>query len=156
MFHNALVFQTTQRTRTSVKLVNLGKEVAGKVSLRHVYEIAKIKSEDPPLQTMTMEQLCQMVVGIARSCGIEVVRDLDADEYRQFQADRQIVVEEQKKELELKREAMVTRTTDQCKCWSFYFIFDIFEQKFSPIVNKLTRVEAHTRNPNPCTFREDG
>lgn len=81
------------------------------MSLRHVYEIAKIKSEDPPLQTMTMEQLCLMVVGIARSCGIEVVRDLNANEYKQFLADRQVVIEEQKKELQLKRDAKMSRIT---------------------------------------------
>nr|CAH7714611.1 unnamed protein product [Callosobruchus chinensis] len=87
-----------------------GKEIAGKVTLRHVYEIAQIKIEDPPLQVKSLEEVCTMIVGIARSCGIEVVKELDPKEYGEFLKERQAIVEQQKKELQEKREAKMLRT----------------------------------------------
>ncbi|XP_066262519.1 large ribosomal subunit protein uL11m [Euwallacea similis] len=86
-----------------------GNEIAGKVTLKHVYEIAKIKSSDPPLQIYSLERICNMVVGIARSCGIEVVKDLDATEYGEFLKERAVIVEQQKKELQEKKEAKLLR-----------------------------------------------
>lgn len=88
----------------------LGKEVAGKVTLKHIYEIAVIKSTDPPLALKSLQEICTMLVGIARSCGIEVVRDLKVEEYEQFMNERKIIVDEQKKELQEKREAKMLRT----------------------------------------------
>lgn len=88
----------------------LGQEVAGKVTLKHIYEIAVIKSTDPPLALKTLEEICNMLVGIARSCGIEVVKELKADEYEQFMNERKVIVENQKKELQEKREAKMLRT----------------------------------------------
>lgn len=85
-------------------------EVAGKITLKHLYEIALIKSQDPPNALMTMEQMCEMMVGVARSCGIEIVRDLDPVEYAQFLEGRKAVVEQQKVELDEKREAKMLRT----------------------------------------------
>ncbi|XP_050316228.1 39S ribosomal protein L11, mitochondrial [Anthonomus grandis grandis] len=85
-------------------------EVAGKVTLRHVYEIAKIKSEDPPLQVLSLEDICKMIVGVARSCGIKVVKDLDPKEYGEFLKERAAIVEQQKKEIQEKREAKLLRT----------------------------------------------
>lgn len=88
-----------------------GKEVAGKVSLKQIYEIALVKSEDPPLQVFTLAQICSMLVGVAKSCGIQVVKeDLDPMEYGQFLAERKIIVENQKKELQEKKEAKMLRT----------------------------------------------
>lgn len=85
------------------------KEVAGKITLRHLYEIAQIKLQDPPNALLTHEQMCIALVGVARSCGIQVVRHLDADEYRSFLDARKIVVEQQKAELIEKREAKMLR-----------------------------------------------
>ncbi|KAJ8951330.1 hypothetical protein NQ317_002628 [Molorchus minor] len=65
-----------------------GKEIAGKVTLKHVYEIAKIKQEDPTLETKTLQELCLMICGIAKSCGIQVVRELDPKEYGEFLIER--------------------------------------------------------------------
>ncbi|VEN59148.1 unnamed protein product [Callosobruchus maculatus] len=87
-----------------------GKEISGKVTLRHVYEIAQIKREDPPLQIKSLEEVCKMIVGVARSCGIEIVHDLDPKEYGEFLKERQAIVEQQKKELQEKREAKMLRT----------------------------------------------
>ncbi|ENN70634.1 39S ribosomal protein L11, mitochondrial [Dendroctonus ponderosae] len=88
----------------------LGKEIAGKVTLKHVYEIAKIKSEDPTMQLLSLQDICRMIIGIARSCGIEVVKKLDAAEYGEFLQERAIIVEQQKKELQEAKEAKLLRS----------------------------------------------
>lgn len=54
------------------------KEVAGKITLKHLYEIAVIKSQDPTMDWKPLKEICVMLLGTARTCGIEVVRDLDA------------------------------------------------------------------------------
>lgn len=54
------------------------KETCGKITLKHLYEIAKIKSQDPPLEWRSLEEICTMLIATARTCGIEVVRELDA------------------------------------------------------------------------------
>lgn len=87
-----------------------GKEISGKITLKHLYEIAKIKIQDPPNALKTMEQMCEQLVGIARTCGIQVVKDLDAEEYKVFLEERQKVVDEQKRELQEKRDAKMLRT----------------------------------------------
>jgi large subunit ribosomal protein L11 len=86
------------------------KEIAGKITLKHLYEIAAIKIQDPPNALLTMQQMCEMLIGVARTCGIQVVRDLDPVEYGQFLEERKSVVEQQKKELLEKREAKMLRT----------------------------------------------
>lgn len=85
-------------------------EVAGKITLKHLYEIAAIKIKDPPNALLTMEQMCEMLVGAARTCGIEIVRELDPEEYGNFLKERATIVEQQKLELQEKREAKMLRT----------------------------------------------
>ncbi|KAK7071923.1 54S ribosomal protein L11, mitochondrial [Halocaridina rubra] len=86
-----------------------GNEVCGKVTLKHIYEIAKIKAQDPPLQLTPLKQICEMTIGVAHSCGIEVVKDLDPIEYRSFLEERKNIVEDQLKELQEKKEAKLLR-----------------------------------------------
>lgn len=86
-----------------------GQETAGKVTLKHIYEIAKIKQQDPPLQLKPLKEICELVIGSAHSCGIEVVRDLDPKEYGEFLEERKLVVAEQQRELEEKKEAKLLR-----------------------------------------------
>ncbi|OZJ02463.1 hypothetical protein BZG36_04102 [Bifiguratus adelaidae] len=50
-----------------------GTEIVGKVSLKHVYEIAKIKQADESLQGVALDKICKSVIGVAKSAGIEVV-----------------------------------------------------------------------------------
>lgn len=50
-----------------------GKESIGEVSLKHVYEIAKIKRSELRLSGLSLEGLCKSVIGQARSVGITVV-----------------------------------------------------------------------------------
>ena len=51
-----------------------GHDMAGQVSLKHVFEIAKAKSADPAFAGVPLESVCKTVVGAARSMGIRVVR----------------------------------------------------------------------------------
>ncbi|KAJ9198458.1 hypothetical protein DTO166G4_2244 [Paecilomyces variotii] len=52
---------------------NPGKDVIGQVSLKHVYEIAKIKHSELRLSGLSLQGLCKSVIAQARSIGIEVV-----------------------------------------------------------------------------------
>lgn len=63
---------------------SIGKQVLGKITLKHVYEIAKIKKQDENMELVTMETLCKQIVGSARSIGIQVVRTLTAEELVPF------------------------------------------------------------------------
>lgn len=91
--------------------MNPGKEIAGKITLRHLYEIAQIKIKDPPNALLTLEQYTQMLVGVARTCGVEVVRSLDAEEYAKFLNERKAIVAKQRAELEEAREAKMLRSS---------------------------------------------
>lgn len=90
--------------------VSPGREIAGKITHRHLYEIAKIKLEDPPNALLTLQQMTQMLVGVCRSVGVEVVRHLDPDEYAQFLAERKVIIAQQKAEKEEQRQAKMLRT----------------------------------------------
>ncbi|CAN9515098.1 unnamed protein product [Ophioblennius macclurei] len=63
-----------------------GHETAGMVSVRTVYEIAQVKAQDDCFKTRdaTMETVVKCIIGSARSLGIKVVNDLQADEYKVF------------------------------------------------------------------------
>ncbi|KAI1133614.1 ribosomal protein L11 [Nemania abortiva] len=50
-----------------------GHEVVGTVSLKHVYEIAKIKQSELRLSGLSLEGLCKSVIYQAKSMGIAVV-----------------------------------------------------------------------------------
>ncbi|XP_050703175.1 39S ribosomal protein L11, mitochondrial-like [Eriocheir sinensis] len=86
-----------------------GKEISGKLTLKHIYEIAKIKQQDPPLVLTPLKQICELVIGAAHSCGIEIVKDLDPKEYGEFLEERKSVIEEQLRELQEKKEAKLLR-----------------------------------------------
>ncbi|KAL2129676.1 hypothetical protein VTI74DRAFT_7455 [Chaetomium olivicolor] len=52
---------------------NPGKETVGTVSLKHVYEIAKIKHSELRLSGLSLEGLCRSIIYQAKSIGIAVV-----------------------------------------------------------------------------------
>ncbi|KAE9590683.1 hypothetical protein Lal_00023189 [Lupinus albus] len=54
-----------------------GHVTASTLSVRHVYEIAKVKQTDPYLQNMNLESICKNIIGTANSMGIQVVKELD-------------------------------------------------------------------------------
>lgn len=84
-------------------------EVAGYISLKHVYEIAKVKSKDPDYDCVSLENICKDVIMTALSCGIKVVKSLGEEEYAAFMVERKKVIEEQMKMLEEKRQAKMLR-----------------------------------------------
>lgn len=86
------------------------KEVAGKITLKHLYEIAAIKIKDPVNALLSMEQMCEMIIGSARTCGIQIVKDLDPEEYGKFLVERAKIIETQRAELQEKRDAKMMRT----------------------------------------------
>merc|ERR1711988_226638 len=87
-----------------------GKEVCGRLSLKHIYEIAKIKAQDPTNDTVPLRKICSLLIGQAHSCGIEVVReDLDPKELGQFLKERRKIVEEQENELFEAKQAKLMR-----------------------------------------------
>ncbi|XP_065218410.1 large ribosomal subunit protein uL11m [Planococcus citri] len=87
-----------------------GREIAGKITHRHLYEIAKIKSQDEAFDCVPLQEIVQRFVGIARSCGIEIVRHLDPEEYGEFLKERTKIIAEQRKELDELKAAKVLRT----------------------------------------------
>ncbi|XP_052106776.1 39S ribosomal protein L11, mitochondrial-like [Mytilus californianus] len=88
---------------------NPGNEIAGKVTVKHIYEIAEIKSKDQGFEHVDLKNICRLVIGSAHSIGIEVVKDLDPEEYGEFLAERRLIVEQQDKELEEKKQAKLLR-----------------------------------------------
>lgn len=50
-----------------------GTDIIGTVSLKHVYEIAKIKQSEPRLTGLALEGLCKSVISQAKSMGVKVV-----------------------------------------------------------------------------------
>lgn len=52
---------------------NPGKDVAGDVSIRALYEIAKSKKQfDPMMKGLPLESICKSIIGSARSMGLKV------------------------------------------------------------------------------------
>ncbi|KAH8150576.1 uncharacterized protein LAJ45_05272 [Morchella importuna] len=51
---------------------NPGKEFVGEVSLKHIYEIAKIKKSEERLSGLSLDALAKCVIGTAKSAGIKV------------------------------------------------------------------------------------
>ncbi|CCU74739.1 unnamed protein product [Blumeria hordei] len=49
-----------------------GNEIVGSISLKHVYEIAKIKQSELRLSGLSLEGICRCVIGQAKSVGIEI------------------------------------------------------------------------------------
>lgn len=54
-----------------------GHVTVSSLSVRHVYEIAKVKQSDPYLQNMPLESISKSITGTANSMGIKIVKDLD-------------------------------------------------------------------------------
>ena len=50
-----------------------GHEVTGTISLKHIYEIARIKATDDHLKHLPLQSIASTIVGSARSLGIQVV-----------------------------------------------------------------------------------
>ena len=86
------------------------REIAGYLSLKHVYEIAKVKSADPMYDCVPLQKICKDIIQEAFYMGVKVVPKIDEEEYRKFLEERKQVVANQLKELEDKRQAKMLRT----------------------------------------------
>lgn len=49
-----------------------GQEIAGEVSMKHIYEIAKIKQTDEHLNHIELPSLCRSIISSAKSIGVAV------------------------------------------------------------------------------------
>lgn len=94
-----------------VHLLFTAKETAGIISLKHVYEIAKLKHEDPNPSLYPLEEMVRKVIGIAHGMGIKVRRSVSEEEIREFQQRRLVELEEQARALQEARQAKLQRTT---------------------------------------------
>lgn len=86
-------------------------EIAGKLSLKHVYEIAKVKSNDEWYDCVPLQAICQEIIDEARHMGFEVVKHLDEGDYAKFLKYREGVIQEQIKLIEERRQARLLRTS---------------------------------------------
>ncbi|XP_029635591.1 39S ribosomal protein L11, mitochondrial isoform X2 [Octopus sinensis] len=86
-----------------------GGEVSGKLTLKHIYEIAKIKSEDPAFLGQSLQNICKGLIGTCRSCGIKVVPSLDVEEYTEFLEERRAFVKAEEERLEELKQAKMLR-----------------------------------------------
>uniref|UniRef100_A0A8D0NMP3 Large ribosomal subunit protein uL11m n=1 Tax=Sus scrofa TaxID=9823 RepID=A0A8D0NMP3_PIG len=75
-----------------------GKEVAGLVTLKHVYEIARVKAQDDAfaLQDVPLSSVVRSLIGSARSLGIRVVKDLSSEKLAAFQKERALFLAAQR------------------------------------------------------------
>ncbi|KAM4060395.1 ribosomal protein [Hirsutella rhossiliensis] len=53
--------------------MNPGKETVGTLSLKHIYEIAKIKHSELRLSGLSLEGLCRSIIYQCKSIGVDVV-----------------------------------------------------------------------------------
>lgn len=58
-----------------VSLPTIGYKEIGSVTLKHIYEIAKIKKQDEHLKHIDLESLARSVLGTCRNIGIRVTRE---------------------------------------------------------------------------------
>jgi len=86
------------------------KEVVGLLTRKHIYEIAKIKSQDQYWQMVDLQVICEFLIDAAYTCGIRVVDQIDPEEYREFLDNQREIVTEQKADLKAAREAKLLRT----------------------------------------------
>lgn len=84
-------------------------QVAGKITRKHVYEIAKIKSEDELWQQFDFKDICDTVIDEAFTIGVRVVDELDPVEYGEFLKQRTLIEKQEKDDIQAAREAKLLR-----------------------------------------------
>lgn len=61
--------------RTCFSAYRARHEIIGKIHVKQIYEIAKIKKRDSHMDHISLEAMCKCIAGSCGSMGIEVVRD---------------------------------------------------------------------------------
>ncbi|VDK65360.1 unnamed protein product [Onchocerca ochengi] len=91
---------------------NPRKEISGMITVKHIYEIAKIKANDKCLIGVPLKLICEQLIKTAHTIGLKVVREhLDPVEYRKFLEERKLTVDRELKKIEEEKAAKVLRTT---------------------------------------------
>ena len=85
-------------------------QTAGMITRKHVYEIAKIKSQDENWQEFDFKDIMEQVMDCAYDCGIKVVDKLDPIEYGKFLEERNKIVEQELADIKAAKEAKLLRT----------------------------------------------
>nr|ACO15046.1 39S ribosomal protein L11, mitochondrial precursor [Caligus clemensi] len=111
--HNILMshppFEHFLMQAAGIRRGKMKKETVGMLTRKHIYEIAKVKSEDPRLQMIDMEEVVRRACVIAKNIGIKIVDRLDPEEYAEFLKESAQVVEDQLAELKAIKEAKLLR-----------------------------------------------
>ena len=90
--------------------MNNSKEIAGILSLKHVYEIALVKSKDPLYDCVPLKKICEDVIVEATQGGVKIVDKIDPEKYKLFMEERRQIVAKQLKELEDIKQSKLLRT----------------------------------------------
>ncbi|CAD5221022.1 unnamed protein product [Bursaphelenchus xylophilus] len=71
-------------------------EICGFLSVKHIYEIAKVKSADRALTGVPLKEICEMLIKTCRTCGVKVQKeDLDPEVLGPFLESRKEIVAQQ-------------------------------------------------------------
>jgi len=108
--HPVDTFLLKQAAGVSRGAMEFTKEVTGYLTRKHIYEIAKIKSQDSVRQMVPLQDICADLIDAAYTCGIKVVDKIDPDDYQEFLEQRKLIIAEQKDELKAIKEAKLLRT----------------------------------------------
>ena len=90
--------------------MKFSEQIAGYITRKHVYEIAKIKSEDEMWEEFDLKVICERIIDEAYKNGIHVVDKLDAEEYGKFLEKRAKTNAEERAAIQAAREAKLLRT----------------------------------------------
>jgi large subunit ribosomal protein L11 len=89
-----------------------GNKVAGIVSIKHVYEIAKFKLQDINCAHLSLKEMCIKIINSANRAGIKVVKeDINPAELKEFLEKRRMIEEAEKQELVEKKAAKAMRAS---------------------------------------------
>lgn len=96
--------------------------MSGQLTLKHIYEIALLKSEDAALRTSSLQAICASLISEAHRVGIQVLSreeeaacrgdpESAAAAYAEFLRKREEEVAQRKKELDEKKQAKMMRVS---------------------------------------------
>jgi len=105
-FWTYFLFQAAGITRGAM---DKDTQIAGYITRKHVYEIAKIKSRDSYWAEFDLEDICEEVIDRAYNAGIRVVDKLDPEEYGKFLKDRAEIVKRELAQIQAAKEAKLLR-----------------------------------------------
>ena len=110
MSHPPFSYYIKQAAGIQRGAMQFSNQTAGMITRKHVYEIAKIKSEDEMWQEFDLKDICERVIDEAYTIGVRVVDNLDAKEYGKFLEERAKIVVEEKAAIQAARESKLLRT----------------------------------------------